>query len=272
MTKSLAPAALLALAALAASVPAYAVDPWEGGIATDDGSSTINTLSPGLAQQHDLDHAGGGNDVDWAVVPTLQYHSYEARISGTTAPFDWGTCTTCSQFERVSSTGTILTEDVATVNNGPGGIPEAYDRSVRWLASGSTIQEFVRVTGATNITEDATYVYTLRYWDTTYTVPRWNSAGGQVTVFVMTSLGQGTVTGNLHFFSSTGTLLHTKSLSLDPNVPFVFNTATVAALNGQSGFALVAHNGGYGALTGKAVALEPATGFTFDTAMQRIEQ
>jgi hypothetical protein len=272
MTKSFALGAALALAALAAAAPARALDPWEGGTLSDDSVATRNTLSPGLVQQHDLDQAGGGNDVDWAVVPTLQFHSYEARVSGSGASFDWGICATCAQFERVdAATGTILTEDVATVNDGPGTAPEAYDRSVRWLASGSTIQERVRVTGG-SATEDTGSVYTLRYWDTTYTVPRWNSVGGQTTVFVITSLVQGTVTGNVYFFSGTGALLHTQPLSLSQNVPFVLSTSTVGPLAGQSGYALVAHNAGYGGLTGKAVALEPQTGFTFDTALQPIPQ
>jgi hypothetical protein len=271
MTKSFALGAALALATLAVSVPAHAVDPWEGGIDGDDNNFSINTLSPGLAQQHDLDQAGGANDVDWAVVPTLQYHSYEARLSGTNVNFDWGICPTCAQFERVNEAGTILTEDVATVNNGSGAVPESYDRSVRWLAPASTFQEYVRVTGASG-TEGPTHVYTLRYWDSTYTVPRWNSAGGQTTVFVITNTVQGTVTGNIHFFSGTGVLLHSQPLTLNPNVPYVLNTATVGALVGQSGYALVAHNGGYGGLTGKAVALEPSTGFTFDTAMTVVPQ
>jgi hypothetical protein len=270
MKKRFALGAALVIATLA-SVPAHAVDPWEGGVGPDDDSLTINTLSPGLAQQHDLDQAGGGNDVDWAVVPTLQYHSYEARISGANLDFDWGTCPDCAQFERVNVSGTILTDDVATVNNGSGSSLEAYDRSVRWLASGSTTLEYVRVTGSA-FAESASSVYTLRYWDTTYTVPRWNSSGGQVTVFVITSLVQGTVTGNVHFFSGTGALLHTQALTLDPNAPNVLNTATIGALAGQSGYALVAHTAGYGGLTGKAVALEPSTGFTFDTALQPIPQ
>jgi hypothetical protein len=271
MTKSFACGAALVIAALAAPAPARAVDPWEGGYGPDDDSLTSNTLSPGLAQQHDLDQAGGGNDSDWAVVPTLQYHSYEARLSGANLDFDWGTCPTCAQFERVDSSGTVLTEDVATVNDGPGTSPEAYDRSVRWLASGSTIQEYVRVTGS-GFAEGASSVYTLRYWDTTYTVPRWNASGGQVTVFVITSLVQGAVAGNVHFFSGTGALLHSQPLALSPNTPYVLNTATVGALAGQSGYALVAHTAGYGGLTGKAVALEPSTGFTFDTALQPIPQ
>jgi hypothetical protein len=269
MTKSFALVAALALATLAAAVPVHALDPWEA--AADDSNTTKNTLSPGLVQQHDLDQAGGGNDLDWAVVPTLQYHSYEARISGSGVAFDYGICTTCAQFERVDAAGTILTEDVATVNDGAGATPEAYDRSVRWLASGNTIQEFVRVTGSSS-PEGTGSLYTLRYWDTTYTVPRWNASGGQSTVLIVTSLVQGAVTGNVYFFSGTGTLLHTQPLALSQNVPYVFNTFSVGALAGQSGFALVAHDAGYGGLTGKAVALEPSTGFTFDTAMAPIPQ
>jgi hypothetical protein len=45
----------------------------------------------------------------------------------------------------------------------------------------------------------------------------------------------------------------------------VFNVATFPSLAGQSGHITVAHDGGYGALNMKAVALEPATGFSFDT-------
>jgi hypothetical protein len=44
-------------------------------------------------------------------------------------------------------------------------------------------------------------------------------------------------------------------------------TSGIAALTGQSGGASISHSGPYGALVGKAAALEPATGFTFDTAM-----
>jgi hypothetical protein len=47
----------------------------------------------------------------------------------------------------------------------------------------------------------------------------------------------------------------------------VIQTASVAGLAGQSGSAQIAQMGGYAALVGKAVALEPGTGFTFDTAI-----
>ena len=45
----------------------------------------------------------------------------------------------------------------------------------------------------------------------------------------------------------------------------MLNTATVAP--GVGGSVTVAHDGRYGDLAGKTVALEPATGFSFDSPM-----
>ena len=62
----------------------------------------------------------------------------------------------------------------------------------------------------------------------------------------------------------------TTSVSVPPLGLQVLPTATVPGLAGQSGSAEIAQMGGYGALVGKAVALEPATGFTFDTSIQAL--
>ena len=50
----------------------------------------------------------------------------------------------------------------------------------------------------------------------------------------------------------------------------VLNTSTIGALQNVSGTAVLSHDAPYGTLAGKAVALEPATGFTFDTPMQAV--
>lgn len=42
---------------------------------------------------------------------------------------------------------------------------------------------------------------------------------------------------------------------------------SLPALVGQAGSIRLTHDGRYGDLTGKAVALEPATAFTFDTPL-----
>jgi hypothetical protein len=255
-------------AGLAAGAPVQARDFWEsGGTPAGDGSAlTRNVLAPGIVQQHDLEHAPQ-EDFDWAVVPTLRYHSYEARINGSNVKLDDGSCAACAQFERVDASGAVLTEAMRPLD-----AVHALDRAVRWIATADTVGEFVRVRGATDEDESEYHVYTLRYHDTTYTVPRWNASGGQTTVLILSSLAQEQVSGSVHFFSGTGALVHTQPFTLTRNAPLVFNAGSVAALSGQSGFALVAHTAGYGGLSGKAVALEPSTGFTFDTALQPIPQ
>lgn len=249
--------------ALGAAAEVRAEDPWD--LKGDDGPSSLNTLSHGIVQQHDLDELGI-NDEDWMVVPTLAGHSYEARISGANVVFDKGANPGDGQFERVDIGGAILTEDVGVVNEGnPAG--ESNDRSVRWIATANTISEFVRVTGTASTAEGPGDVYTMRFWDTTYAVPRWNNASGQVTVFLIQSLVQAAVTVNVDFYNPAGTLLTTATTTLQPHGLFVLNTATLPPLAGAGGHAYVSHTAGYGGLAGKAVALEPATGFSFDTPL-----
>ena len=55
------------------------------------------------------------------------------------------------------------------------------------------------------------------------------------------------------------------SFGIAPRGTFVLNTSAVAP--GVSGSLTVSHDAPYGALAGKAVAVEPATGFTFDTPL-----
>jgi hypothetical protein len=226
-------------------------------------------------QLHDLDEQlSATNEQDWSIVPTVRYHSYEARVSGYSVDFATSPCPGCAQFERVDRTGAILTEDVGVVNGGPGtGNVPANDRSVRWIGNleGNSTFDFVRVRGSADL-EDATYVYTLRSWDTTYRVPRWNAANGQTTILVVTSLIQANVAARILFFGEDGTLVTTVEALFVRNRPLVYSSASNFALTGKSGFALIAHNGGYGALTGKAVSVDPATGFTFDTALETIPQ
>ncbi len=101
----------------------------------------------------------------------------------------------------------------------------------------------------------------------TYAVPRFNNSATQQTVLLLQNTRAGQVSGQIHFFNAAGTVLHSQPFGVAGRGVLVLNTAGITALNGQSGSVLVAHDGGYGALSGKAVALEPATGFTFDTVL-----
>jgi hypothetical protein len=252
--------------ALAIAPAAVAADRYEGTGTpfTDNNNGTHNILSHGDVQEHDLDQAGGGDDVDWMAVPTIARHSYEARIANSAV--EWAqtsiSCPSCAQFDRVNGAGTVLTTSTSFT-----GSSDQY-RTVRWTATATGVGvDFIRTLGDTFITESANSTYTLRFWDTTYSIPRWNNASGQVTVFLIQNVTPLSVTGNVDFYSSAGALLATQPFTLAPNSLFSFNTGSLGALAGQAGHAYVSHNGGYGGLTGKAVALEPATGFSFDTIM-----
>jgi hypothetical protein len=257
---------LLAIAAAAPSI--WALDPWESGVFGDDSVGKVNTLTHGAVQQHDLDRAGGPLDQDWMIVPTVAGHSYEARITGANTLFDPGNCTGCGQFERVTAAGGVLQDDAAVVT--AGNLP-SYDRTIRWVATSTQVlDEYIRVKSGPLSDDGVGSVYTIRFWDTTYGIPRWNATKGLATVFMIQNLTPGAVTGSIRLFNAAGTLLHEQALALGPNQLQVFNSSTIPALAGQSGHAYVVHTAGYGGLAGKAVALEPATGFAMDTAMQPI--
>jgi hypothetical protein len=56
-------------------------------------------------------------------------------------------------------------------------------------------------------------------------------------------------------------------LGLAPKELEVLITANVPGANGVGGSVTIAHDARYGDLAGKTVALEPATGFSFDSPM-----
>ena len=77
------------------------------------------------------------------------------------------------------------------------------------------------------------------------------------------------VTATLYFWSPAGDLLATHSpiAPLPPKGLLVLATAGIPALAGASGTITAVHDAPYGALAGKTVALEPSTGFSFDSPM-----
>ena len=255
-------ALLCVLAALVTATPARSNDRWDlGTLGDDDSSNTLNEIPSGASQVHDLE-ASSSPDQDWVQIRVRDRHSYEARVSGFSgvvfSSLDGLPCIAglCASLERVTSGGTVL-QDASTLEGG------SHAVGLRWIAS-STGGAYLRVTGP-NTPLSTSDEYELEFFDTTYAAPRFNNSATQTTVLIIQNLKDTVVAGNIDFYNASGTLLHSEPLSLNAKATSVVNTAVLAGLAGQSGSVLVAQTGGYGALAGKAVALEPGTGFTFDT-------
>lgn len=262
-----------ALVSFALVSVAAAADRWETTFLnlTDDTSSTPNFLRHGTVQlQHDLE---GNPDEDWMAIRVKDAHSYEARVTSDTVYWD-PACGSpeCPRFDRVSAAGAVLTAGTVTSDGvggfdlGPGQGIVASGLSVRWISVADG-KEFVRTRGDAAGPLPAGLTYTVEFFDTTYFVPRWNNNVTQTTVFLVQNTTNATVTGNILLHNAGGTLLHSQALAIPQFGVAVFSTASVGALAGQSGSARIVHTGGFGALAGKAVALEPGTGFSFDTPL-----
>ena len=109
--------------------------------------------------------------------------------------------------------------------------------------------------------------YRVKVYDTTAVVPRFNNSATQVTVLVLQNTTGSLVSGAACFWSSSGTLVGSHAFGLAGHQTLTINTASIPGVAGQGGTITIAHDGRYGDLGGKAVAVEPATGFSFDTSL-----
>jgi hypothetical protein len=248
---------------------AAAEDYWDKAGYQDDTAATDNELVHGTAQQHDLETAFGPvADVDFYTVNCYGSSSYEAVIDSMSG--DLLLANDSTNFQRLDWTGTTVLQSSEEVSVGAqfGG----RARALRWEQLGpiSGLNQTLRVQSANCGTncgpEDQ---YRIRFYDTTIAVPRFNNANGQVTVLIIQNTTGWTrpIGGTISFWGTSGAPapLDTANFSLTAKAALVLNTGTISGAAGVSGTITIAHDGGYGNLAVKSVALEPATGFSFDS-------
>jgi hypothetical protein len=107
----------------------------------------------------------------------------------------------------------------------------------------------------------------VRAYETTGRIARFNATGGQVTVLVLQNTTSAPVDATVHFWSPAGALLDSRAVPLPARSVSAINSTSVPGAVGQSGSITVIHDGGYGAVAGKSVSIDPAGGFSFDTPM-----
>jgi hypothetical protein len=233
-------------------------DVWDSSSVSDqdDDQFTDNELVHGGSQIHDLAGEGGVADQDWYKITTFPFSSHEVVMDGVT-----GDVSTGQSLDRVDATGAVLSSGVGL----PGG--SSYSLSLRWQNTTSTgTHEFVRVTGAQCGSSCNTLdQYSVRYWETSASLSRFNNSGSQVTVLLLQNPAAYTIAGRIVYWSAAGGLITSQTFSAGAKQ--LVTIATAGVTGATSGSITITHNGRYGDLQGKSVALEPTTGFSFDTPM-----
>jgi hypothetical protein len=234
-------------------------DVWDVQTQNDNGNGTQNELVHGSDQLHDLGAlAGPVADQDWFRISQKPFSSYEVVADTTSGDIGNGLGVTL-----VDSGGATIT---ASSDVGVG-----FSKTLRFVnATASAVDtQFVRVTAACGTTCAADDVYRIRSYETTYAIPRFNNSGTQTTVLIVQNPTNYTIAGTVYFWNAAGTLLNPGgfAINLTGKQTQVLSTSSVGGVAGQSGAITLSHNGRYGDLAGKAVALEPSTGFSFDTPM-----
>jgi hypothetical protein len=230
-----------------------------GTILDDDGGAVgpVSGLAHGVSRLRSLTPlAGPTADAHWYVLRQEPASSYEVvvdAVSGDVQPLS---------LRRLSPAGTQVQ---ASAGSGIGA-----SRSLRWANTSTTTvgnESIVVASGSCGTGCGTDDIYRIRVYDTTGVLARFNNAGGQSSVLILQNSGPTSVSGRAFFWSAQGALLGTLPIALGPRASQVVLIPQVPGLAGQSGSITVAHDAPYGVLTGKAVALEPSTGFSFDTPM-----
>lgn len=240
----------------------YTVSDGQGATANATVSITQMTdakleLIHGSSVHRSLAAAGGVAKQDFFPIRTRSAQSWEVVVDEATGDI---VGSGGPNLVRVASDFTTVIQTAAPIGTG-------VSKSLRWENNGTTaFDNFARVASA-GCTTDCTAedTYRVRAYDTTYSIPRFNNSVTQVTVLVIQNTSVDPVTGTVWLWDSAGGLVGSQPLTLSANSIFVLNTSGAAP--GVAGTITVTHDGRYGSLAGKAVAVEPATGFTFDTEM-----
>jgi len=231
-----------------------------GTILDDDAPSLpAIELIHGSTQRADLAaDPGPVADVDLYRLGQSPGASYEVVVDGTSGDVGPGLL-----LERLAADDVTVLQTATPVGAGS-------SLSLRWenLVPAPVLGEYIRVGNAACGTAcGVDDVYRISAYETTCSLPRFNNSETQATVVLLQNAASYPVAGRIYFRDVGGALLYTQAFSVGGRGLYVLNSASVPALQGRGGTATVSNDGRYGDLKGKAVALEPATGFTFDTPM-----
>lgn len=254
----------LMVSLLAALATTAGADVWDTQTDNDNSIGTDNELIHGSLQVHDLGVLSGPTaaDQDWYLLSQKPRSSYEIVIDETSGDIGSGKG---PQVDRVALDGTTVLQSSLPVDNQLG-----FSRTMRFqnLLATPVSDQYIRVLSGGCTTDcGPDDRYRIRVYETTYAIPRFNNSATQGTVVLIQNPTDYVANGTLVFFNGAGTVLHQQPFTIASHALYSLSASSIGALAGQSGSITVVNDARYGDLVGKSVALEPSTGFAFDTPM-----
>jgi uncharacterized repeat protein (TIGR01451 family) len=256
-TGTVEPAATGLLRTSAIALPPAGVDDLDLASNTRTDTDNLTLDMPELVHGFDETRAlTATQDFFW--IAQQPFASYEVVVDATSGDIDAGAG---PSLERLANDPTLTLQMSLPVGTGA-------SRSLRWRGpvTGAIVSDQlvrVRSLGCSGCGPDD--VYRIRAYDTTYTIPRFNNSGTQVTVLFLQNPTTETVTGTMVFWTPAGGPASTYGFNISPRQTLVLNTTT--ATSAASGSITIANDAPYAALAGKAVAVEPSSGLAFDTPL-----
>jgi hypothetical protein len=256
MNRSNAQRWILLFAIVCAPMSSHAIDAWDAATVRDNTAATTNNeMTFGTTQTHDLQAIGGVADEDWIIVFVEAFRNYEISVSQVTGGVDMSQA---DFLERWDATGaTKLQSQAGTTTM----------RLMRW---NPTVTEYQRIRIKGLSSTGAGSEYTISFSMSALFCPRYNNSGSQISVLIVQNTTTGSCAYNADFFDEAGNYLDSAT---PPTVPpmgtSVVPAGSVPAVVGTKGSVRINHSCSPSAIKSKIVALEPATGFSFDTLCER---
>jgi hypothetical protein len=226
---------------------------------TDNVTFEMSELVHAATTTRDLRPIGGQPAQHFYWLAQQPFSSYEIVLDATSGDIGPGL-----QLSRLGGDGTTV------LQSSVGASAIGFSRSLRIVndGAGTKTGELVRVaSGACGTGCGPDDVYRIRMRETTGRIARFNNSATQGTVVILQNTSTGTVTGSMRFWRANGAQAASQAFTLAPRGLAVVNTGAIPGLAGTSGSVTIVHDAPYGALIGKSVALEPATGFSFDSPL-----
>jgi glucose/arabinose dehydrogenase len=232
-------------------------DPAGVGTIVDDDATSLSSIELTHGSRVVTDLAGGTPDL---------FRLFETPLSSWEAVIDAvsGDAVPGLLLERLGSDNSTVLQTGAVAGTGSA-LSLRWQNTVAAGVPGHHLRVRQPACGAGCGADDT---YRLRLYETTLAASRFNNAGGQFSVLFLQNLTRQPVSARVYFWGGSGGLLHTATATVPAQGIQTIPTSTVPALAGLTGSITITHDAPYGGLVGKTVALEPATGFSFDTPLR----